>query len=301
MSPPVVPVSPPGWRGDCGNRARPDILFLGELHREDKRLFVNDDARHRVARPAQQFAAPINVVTLLDALRDGTDENGVMRVNGQRRVFAKFVPQGGGGNLAFLQRRAVANVAGRFGRVFGQTKFLIRAFAESPHDLLLAAAGTFGRTVDVHGGMGQVHRTAGQPLARWIENVAVALLDGRGDFHFGLLFQFADLALLVVGEFGDAVGFNQFGERQTADDFLAHFLNAGFVGNDKNKMVAQPAQTNAVAALALEYASDDFGDGVHRRADGNAVISHDGETGATIAEVVIHFTGRGGKWNGFKD
>lgn len=66
-------------------------------------------------------------------------------------------------------------------------------------------------------------------------------------------------------------------------------------------MVAQSAQTNAVAALALEYTSNDFGDGVHRCADGNAIIRHDGETGATIAEVIIHFTRRGGKWNSIKD
>jgi hypothetical protein len=55
------------------------------------------------------------------------------------------------------------------------------------------------------------------------------------------LLKLADFALLMVSEFGDAVGFNQFGERQTRDDFLAHFLNAVFVGNDKNEMVAQPA------------------------------------------------------------
>jgi len=81
------------------------------LNREDKRLFVNDDARHRVARPAQQIAAPIDVVSLLDALGDGADENGVVCVNGQCGVFAKFVTQGGGRNLALFQRRAVADVA----------------------------------------------------------------------------------------------------------------------------------------------------------------------------------------------
>ena len=67
------------------------------------------------------------------------------------------------------------------------------------------------------------------------------------------------------------------------------------------RWLRNPRRPNAVAALALEYASDDFRDGVHRRADGNAVIRHDGETGATIAEVVVHFAGRSGEWNGFKD
>ena len=77
--------------------------------------------------------------------------------------------------------------------------------------------------------------------------MAVALLDGRGDFHFGFLLQLADFALLMVGEFGDAVGFNQFGERQTADDFLTHFLNAGFVGNDKNKIVLTKTSSATVS------------------------------------------------------
>ena len=90
-------------------------------------------------------------------------------------------------------------------------------------------------------------------------------------------------------------------EREATDDFLAHFVDAGLVGDDEDKMVAQAAQADAVAALALEDAGDEFGDGVHGRADGSAVVRHDGEARATVAEVVVHFAGRGGERDRFKD
>ncbi len=89
-------------------------------------------------------------------------------------------------------------------------------------------------------------------------------------------------------------------EREATDDFLAHFLDAGLVGDDEDKMVAEAAEADAVAALALEYPGDEFRHGVHRGADGGAVVRHDRETRAAVAEVVVHFARRGREWDHFK-
>jgi hypothetical protein len=212
------------------------------------------------------------------------DSAGSLR-NSSRKAAVEIWP--------FLQRRAVANVAGGFGRVFGQTKFLVRAFAERPHDLLLAAAGSLGCAVDVHGGMGQVHRAAGQALARRIKDVAVALLDGRGDFHFGFCSSSRTLRCWWSASSAMRSGLMSSPSASRRTTFLRISSMRVSSATTKPDGCATRANQHRRCPCARKC-GDDFGDGVHRRADGNAVIGHDGETRAAIAEVVIHFAGRGG-------
>src|ERR1039458_3832057 len=131
--------------------------------------------------------------------------------------------------------------------------------------------------------------------------MAVALLDGRGDFHFGFLLQLADLALLVLGELSNAVGLDEFHQGQAANDLFAHLVDARFVSHDEDEVVAQAAQADAVTALALEYSGGDLRDGVHGGADGGAVIRHNGQPRAAVAKIVVHFTRSGGEWDHFED
>ena len=68
---------------------------------------------------------------MVDALVDRANKDVVAGVDRERRVFPELVAEGGGGNLAFFQRRAVADVAGRFRRVLGEAEPLPSSFEEA--------------------------------------------------------------------------------------------------------------------------------------------------------------------------
>jgi len=100
--------------------------------------------------------------------------------------------------------------------------------------------------------------------------------------------------LLVVGELSDALGFDEIPERKPADGFLAHFVDAGFVGNDEDQMLRRPRKPAPSAPLRSKNVCDEVGHNVGGGADGSAVKGHDSEAGPAIAGVIVNIPGPAG-------
>ncbi len=109
-------------------------------------------------------------------------------------------------DLALLERRPVADVAGRFRCVFRQAELLVGVVAQRTDDLLLTGAGTLRSGVNINCRMVQVHKAPREALARRIKDMAVGLLNDGCHFQIRFGFEFAYLALLVLRQFLNATG-----------------------------------------------------------------------------------------------
>ena len=96
--------------------------------------------------------------------------------------------------------------------------------------------------MDIDRRVGQLDITRGDSVARWIENVSVALLNGDREFLLGASFQFAHLGLLVLRQIDETFRLFQFPQRQTMIGLAAHFLLAGLVRDHEHHIVSKHPQ-----------------------------------------------------------
>ena len=93
--------------------------------------------------------------------------------------------------------------------------------------------------MDINRRMSQIDIAGADPVAGWVENVPVALLNGDREFLLGAGFHLAHLGLLMLRQIDEAFRLFQFPQRQPIISLTAHLLLAGVVRDHESQIVSQ--------------------------------------------------------------
>ncbi len=147
----------------------------------------------------------------------------------------------------------------------------------------------------------KVHEAASEAVAGGVEDVPVCLLDGDRQLLLGTPVLLAYLILLVIGEFGQALGLLQFAQREATAAPVLHVRLAGFLGRDEHEVIAQGSERGAFGALAREDAFGQVGRLLDRRPNRHGVVGQDDELGLSVAHFVRHVERSSGEGDRVED
>ena len=295
--PPVVPPAPPLPARFLGlGFGRGQISCWRRIvHREDDGILVDSNVRVGIAGTVEQRAASIDVNAVLDTLANRADEDLVAEQDRQRGILAELVAQRERGHLALAERSPVADIGRSVGLVLARAEFLL--LAQRAQDLDLSRAGRIRCVVQRKRSMREVNLCARQPISGRIENVLIALLNRDSHLRFGPLLEFENLGFLMLGKVAQPFGFAQLSQREAANHRAAHLGHLVFVGNGKEQIVAQLAESAALGIFARENLRDQVRDALDRRTGRDSVIRHHHQPRTAVAGVVGNLPRSTGKRN----